>query len=255
MSLHVDSLGSGKSLVMLHGWGMHGGMWGRAVEQLAQHFRVHCVDLPGHGRSSGLAQYSLDTIVQRLQEYFTEPVALCGWSLGGQVALHWAQLEPRQVSKLVLVATTPSFVQRDGWRCVMPAATLQEFSDALRENLERTLLRFIALQVRGSEYERQLAQDLRSRVFSRGIPHKAALQGGLEILRDTDLRAQLGHIRQATLVVAGECDMLTPPAAAAYLAQTLPVARLLQIKCAAHVPFLSHGDIFVEEIVKFLHES
>ena len=50
--LHVDSYGSGTPLVMLHGWGMHGGMWGSAVTKLAQHYRVHCVDLPGHGYSA-----------------------------------------------------------------------------------------------------------------------------------------------------------------------------------------------------------
>lgn len=252
MSLHVESFGSGQALLMLHGWGMHGGIWGRAAEQLAQHFRVYCVDLPGHGASSSLTPYNLDAIVQCLQEQYTEPVALCGWSLGGQVALRWAQRAPQQISKLVLVATTPSFIQREDWSCAVPATTLQEFSVALLDNPERTLLRFIALQVRGSEHERQLLQDIRSRVFSRGMPDKAALQGGLEILRDTDLRAQLAQIRQAALVIAGERDLLMLPVAAAYMAQVLPAASLLQITGAAHVPFLSHSDIFVEEVVKFL---
>ncbi|MDO8414253.1 MAG: pimeloyl-ACP methyl ester esterase BioH [Gallionellaceae bacterium] len=254
MRLHVESLGSGPALVMLHGWGMHGGIWGKAVIQLAQHFRVHSVDLPGHGKSSGLMPYNLDSIVQHLQEHFTEPVALCGWSLGGQVALHWAHLAPQQISKMVLVATTPSFVQRPDWPCAMAAVTLQEFSAALLAHPERTLLRFIALQVRGSEYERQLLQDLRSGLYSRGIPDKAALQSGLEILRDTDLRAQLPHITPATLLIAGEHDLLTPPDAASYLVQAIPQAQLLKIKGAAHVPFLSHSDIFVQEIVKFLEE-
>ena len=192
--------------------------------------------------------------MQCLQEHFTEPVALCGWSLGGQVALRWAQQAPQQISKLVLVATTPSFIQRDDWSCAMPATTLQEFSAALLDNPERTLLRFMALQVRGSEHERQLLQDIRSRVFSRSMPDKAALQGGLEILRDTDLRAQLAQVRQATLIVAGEHDLLLPPAAAAYMAQVLPAASLLKIKGAAHLPFFSHSDIFVGEVAKFLRK-
>ncbi len=254
MSLHVDVTGSGAPLVMLHGWGMHGGMWGSAVEQLVQRHRVYCVDLPGYGASAGLAQYNLDAIVQRLAAHFAQPVTVCGWSLGGQVALRWAQLAPHQVSKLVLVATTPRFVQCDGWDCAMAEETLREFSAALLENYALTLKRFIALQVRGSEHERELLADMRRLLFSRGEPDREALRGGLESLRDTDLRAQLGEITQAALVVAGEHDMLTPPAASAYLAQALPHARLVQINGAAHAPFLSHTDSFVKHVTEFMNE-
>ena len=52
-AMHVESHGSGAPLVLIHGWGMHGGVWDNVVPQLAQHFSVHCVDLPGHGYSSG----------------------------------------------------------------------------------------------------------------------------------------------------------------------------------------------------------
>ena len=254
MSLHVESFGSGKPLVMLHGWGMHGGIWGSVVAQLADHYQVHCVDLPGYGASSGLAHYNLDAIVQRLMAHFSEPVSVCGWSLGGQAALRWAQLAPHQVDKLVLVATTPRFVQCAGWDCAMAAETFREFADAVLENYTLTLKRFIALQVRGSEHERALLAELRGLLFSRGKPEKATLCGGLEILRDTDLRDQLGEITQAALVIAGERDTLTPPAASAYLAQAIPNARLVEIKGAAHVPFLSHTDSFVKHITEFMHE-
>ena len=251
MSLHVEIFGSGKPLVMLHGWGMHGGIWGSAAGQLAQHYRVHCVDLPGYGASVGLAQYNLDEIVQRLAAHFTEPVSVCGWSLGGQVALRWAQRHPAQVSKLVLVASTPCFVQREGWLYAMAADTFQDFAASLLQNHVQTLRRFIALQVRGSEHEREVLADMRARLFSRGEPDVTTLCSGLDILRDTDLRNQLAQIAQDALVIAGERDMLTPPTASAYLAQALPNARLTEIKGAAHAPFLSHPEIFVKYITSF----
>lgn len=257
MSLHVESYGQGAPLLLIHGWGMHGGIWEHVATQLAQHFRVHTVDLPGHGHSKGQKKRNtapLDSIVDELSAQFTEPLAVCGWSLGGQIALRWAQLYPQQVNRLVLVASTPCFVQRPDWSCAMAAETLDEFSAALLQNHEATLRRFIALQLRGSERERELLADLRQRLFSRGEPDVAALQGGLEILRNTDLRAQLKQVTQATLVIAGEHDMLTPTAAQAYLAQTLPNARLLQIKGSAHAPFLSHPDIFVKHVTDFMHE-
>ena len=274
-ALHVNSTGNGEPLVMLHGWGMHGGIWGSAAEQLAQHYRVHCVDMPGYGYSkekgegrrekgNGGAEvsplpippssFSLDSIVDQLSAQFSEPVALCGWSLGGQVALRWAQLHPAQVKKLVLVATTPCFVQRADWRCAVAAEVLQEFANAMTQNYPLTLKRFIALQVRGSENERELLQVLQGRMANSREPDMAALQGGLEILRDTDLRKELAQIVQAALVIAGERDMLTPRAASAYLTKELPNAHLASIKGAAHAPFLSHPQIFVEHITSFLHE-
>ena len=254
MTLHVESFGSGKPLVMLHGWGMHGGIWGSAVAQLADHYQVHCVDLPGYGASSGLAHYNLEAIVAALTAHFTEPVSVCGWSLGGQAALCWAQLAPQHVDKLVLVATTPRFVKCAGWDCAMTEESLREFADAVLENYTLTLKRFIALQVRGSEHERALLAELRGLLFSRGKPDQATLHGGLEILRATDMRAGLGYIAQAALVIAGERDTLTPAAASAYLAQAMPNARLAEIQGAAHVPFLSHSDLFVKHVTEFLNE-
>ncbi|TAN71344.1 MAG: alpha/beta fold hydrolase, partial [Gallionella sp.] len=130
MSLHVDSYsgvgGSGAPLLLIHGWGMHGGMWGGVAEKLSKHFNVLAVDLPGHGYSAGKGEggrekgeepvlpfplipspFFLDAIVDELSAQFREPLTLCGWSLGGQVALRWAMRCPQQVSRLILVASTP----------------------------------------------------------------------------------------------------------------------------------------------------
>ncbi|MES1980984.1 MAG: pimeloyl-ACP methyl ester esterase BioH [Pseudomonadota bacterium] len=254
MKLHVESHGSGIPLVMLHGWGMHGGIWEGVIPLLAQHFRVHTVDLPGYGASPAPTQYNLDTVVRQLMAHFTEPAAVCGWSLGGQVALRWAQLQPQQVDKLVLVASTPSFVQRSDWQWGMAAHVLLQFSQALAQDYEVTLKRFVALQMRGSEAERELLAETRRRLFSRGQPDAGALHAGLEILRDTDLRLMLPQLGQPALVIAGERDQLVPAGASAYLAQQLPQARLVSVKGAAHAPFLSHPQIFTQQITSFLHE-
>ncbi len=252
MNLHVETQGSGEPLLLIHGWGMHGGMWSRVVAQLAATHRVYSVDLPGHGLSTTSAPYHLDALVEQLSARFDEPLTVCGWSLGGQLALRWAQLYPAQVEKLVLVATTPCFVQREEWSSAMAADTLQEFAASLLQNHALTLRRFLALQVRGSEQERELLADLRTQLFSRGEPDTAALTGGLEILRDTDLREILPQVRQPALLLAGERDTLTPLAAMQYMKQALPNARLQAIKGAAHAPFLSHHDEFVQAVMDFM---
>ena len=254
MSLHVESCGEGLPLLLIHGWGMHGGIWGRIVERLAQCRRVLCVDLPGHGASAPVDEFTLDGLVQALSDRFDEPLAVCGWSLGGQVAMRWAALHPQQVSKLILLATTPRFVKCTDWPHALAAQTLQEFAAALLEDHAQTLKRFFALQVRGSMDERALLASLRAQMLSRGEPDLAALRGGLEVLRGTDLRATLPRLRQPTLVLAGERDMLTPAAASAYMAQALPDARLMCVAGAAHAPFLSHPDMVVERMVGFLDE-
>ena len=254
MSLHVESQGSGSPLLLIHGWGMHSGMWGQIVGELSKSHRVHSVDLPGYASSNTCTPYDLDTLVQQLSDQFNEAMTVVGWSLGGQLALRWAQLHPAQVSKLVLVATTPCFVQKENWNSAMAAATLQEFAGSLMQNHAQTLRRFLALQVRGSENEKQLLSDLRAQLFAKGEPAMEALKGGLEILRDTDLRDALDDIKQVTMVIAGERDTLTPAAASVYMADALPNARLEVIKGAAHAPFLSHPQIFLRYLNSFLHE-
>lgn len=256
--LHVEVKGNGAPLLLIHGWGMHGGMWNEVAENLAQDFRVMAVDLPGHGRSAGInahaAVSALDAIVDELSAQFDEPLAVCGWSLGGQVALRWAAREPGKIKRLALVASTPCFVRRDGWECAMEAETLAQFAAALQQNYASTLRRFLALQVRGSANERELLARLRAALFSRGEPEVEALRAGLEILRACDLRASLPEIRQPVLMIAGERDTLTPPQASQYAAERLPDARLEIVEGAAHAPFLSHPGKFSESLKRFLSE-
>jgi len=257
MSLYVETQGSGAPLVLLHGWGMHGGMWQPLAQRLAQGFQVHSVDLPGHGYSTVNGEgglQTLDGIVAELAAQFCGTLTVCGWSMGGQIALSWARLYPQQVQRLVLVASTPCFVEREDWSFGMAQDTLQHFAAELEQNHAATLRRFLALQLRGSENERGLLQQSREQLFARGEPDMEALRSGLGILRDTDLRAVLHDILQPTLLIFGERDLITPPAAAKYIAQALPRGSMVSIKGAAHAPFLSHLEIFIEQMLDFLHE-
>lgn len=254
MSLHVESIGSGAPLLLIHGWGMHGGVWEDVAQQLSTDFRVHSVDLPGYGYSKAGNVATLDAIMQELSVSFAEPLAVCGWSLGGQIALRWAAREPDKVRRLILVASTPCFAERADWAFGMEGEVLKKFAAELERDHAATLRRFIALQLRGSKNERELLALLRERLFMRGEPDLGALRAGLNILRDADMRSELQNIRQPVLIVAGERDKLTPPEASYHLAQAMPSARLVEVAGAAHAPFLSHPEIFVEQIKSFLHE-
>lgn len=254
MTLHVETTGEGPDVVLLHGWGMHGGIWSELTRTLAPRFRVHAVDLPGYGASPACKPYALERIASELALQMPKPCAVCGWSLGGQVALAWAGDAPRQVKRLALIATTPCFVRRDDWPHAVEAHVLHEFARELAANYDSTLRRFLSLQARGDAKAGQVARRLRETLLARGRPGTRVLQHGLEILLGTDLRLELHAIMQPALVVHGDCDVLTPPAAGEHLSRMLPNARLEVMRGAAHAPFVSNPDDVGALLVDFFDE-
>jgi pimeloyl-[acyl-carrier protein] methyl ester esterase len=253
-ALHVESAGAGPPLVLLHGWAMHSGLWGSVPEQLATRFRVHAVDLPGHGHSEPVAPCTLDAVTAAIAAAFeatSEPLTVVGWSLGGTVALRWARMAPGRIARLVLVAATPCFVVRDDWPHAMAGETLAQFGDELAASYRLTLQRFLSLQLAGSADGRAALAMLRRHLFARGDPAPFALAEALALIAATDLRADVPAIAQPTLVVAGGRDTLTPAAAGAWLAAALPNARLVTIAGAGHIPFLSHPAEFADALDGF----
>lgn len=254
-TVHIDSVGAGPPLVLLHGWAMHSGLFAPLLPRLAEKYRVHRVDLPGHGYSATVAPFALATItaavadaVSRLPEAAAGPVTVLGWSLGAAVAMHWARAEPERVGRLILMGATPCFVARPDWPHAMTMATLRQFGDELAAAYRPALQRFVALQVHGSEHARAVLWQLRTELFARGEPSRAALGAALELLASTDLRADIGSIRQSTVVISGGRDTLTPPGAGEWLSRTLPHASFRLIPGAGHAPFLSHPETLLSAI-------
>jgi pimeloyl-[acyl-carrier protein] methyl ester esterase len=254
-TLHVESAGIGPPLVLLHGWAMHSGIWGPLVERLARRFRVHAVDLPGHGHSVLAAPFTLDGACAAVSSSVPAdagPLIVVGWSLGGLVAMRWARREPARVGRLALVATTPRFAAGADWPHGVPAQTLARFGDELDVAWKVTIQRFLSLQLQGSEHGRSTLAAMRRQLFARGEPSPEALSGALDAIVTTDLRAEVPGIAQPALVVAGGRDTLALPAAARWLGERLPDARFCAIDGAAHVPFLSHPDALAVALDPFL---
>lgn len=254
MQLFSKTLGQeGPDLVLLHGWGLHSGVWEATAAQLAQRFRVTLVDLPGHGLSPApIGPYPLTTLAQALATTAPAQAVWIGWSLGALAAMQFTLLYPDRVSQLALITATPRFTQATAWPHAVAAQVLEEFHTALTTDHHTTLRRFLALQLRGSEGARTTQQQLEAILFQHGAPNVAALGAGLALLRDTDLRDELGNIFCPTLVVAGERDTLTPPEAQRYLAAQLPQGQLSVIAGAGHAPMLSHPAAFMRDLNAFL---
>jgi len=258
MKLHARTRGSGPALVLLHGWGLHSGIWAMLAPELARNFSVTCVDLPGHGRSPPLpatpASDGLDAWAEAVAAAVPPGAAWLGWSLGGQVALT-AALAGHDVRQLVLVATTPRFLASPGWPCGMDPAVLAGFANGLAGDQRRTLRKFLALQLRGDRRAASLLQTLSAVLEAGGEADTGALETGLAILAGTDLRERLAGIAQPALVIAGERDTLTPPDAGRRLAAALPAGRFELLAGVAHAPFLAAPGRFGELLSAFLAEE
>lgn len=256
MTLHVESAGEGPPLVLLHGFAMHGGLFAPVVHALAQRHRVHAVDLPGHGHSSAVEAGALAGVADRVMASLDlgAPAAILGWSYGGLIAQHIAHTRPEAVASLVLVCTSPRFTAGEDWPHAMTRDTLSRFGDELRVSYRLTLQRFLTLQVQGSDAGRATLASLRQALFARSAPSQATLAAVLAMLVETDARDAAPRIAVPTLVVAGQRDALTPAGAGAWLAGAIPGARYAQIDGAAHAPFLSHRDAFLDTVRTFLDE-
>jgi pimeloyl-[acyl-carrier protein] methyl ester esterase len=253
MKLQTIVSGHGPDLVLLHGWAAHGGVWRTAAAGLESYFRVHRVDLPGHGASDMCPSFTLDRIVAVLSAALPERATVCGWSLGALLALRWAALVPWQVERLILIAATPCFVRRADWEHGMAAVVFDDFACDLAADPSAALQHFIALQAHGDAAERVIVRELR-KCYEEAPPQPPALAAGLQLLSATDLRHQLAAVQQSALVLHGGRDAITPPAAGAWLAHTLPVARLAMIPTAAHAPFISDPSAFALQVVEFCDE-
>jgi pimeloyl-[acyl-carrier protein] methyl ester esterase len=251
MTLYVEKIGSGPPLALLHGWGLNGAVWNSLHEALTPHFTLHLIDLPGHGFSSHVPVGALADMADRVAAALPARTHLAGWSLGGQVALEIARRYAERIDKLLLVATTPRFIDSADWPHGKRPVVLDDFVKRLGTDYHATIKSFLALQVLHQPHARKMIGELQEAVGARGTPSSAQLNAGLTILRDSDLRAQLNEISTPTLVIQGDRDALTSEAAGAWLAQQIPNATYAKIIQATHAPFLSHPAIFMQHASRF----
>lgn len=246
--------GTGPDLVLLHGWGMNSSVWSELTGTLASRFRVHALDLPGQGGSDAGEPDTIEALADHVAREAPKRCGVCGWSLGGQVALSWARRAPLQVTRLALIATTPCFTQRSDWPHAVQAEVLNDFARALAHDCAAALRRFLVLQAQGDARSGRVARRLRQCLSEPCARNARALQRGLAILRDTDLRPQLHGIAQPALVVHGDRDALTPLAAGEHLSRALPNARLVVMRGAGHAPFASDPRTAGAQLADFFDE-
>jgi pimeloyl-[acyl-carrier protein] methyl ester esterase len=247
-------MGHGPDLVLLHGWGLHSGIWTELIPQLQIGRRVTCIDLPGHGMSPATANLcDLDAVCAQLREVMPHSVICVGWSMGGLIALAYATRYPASLQRLIMVASQPRFTRAPGWSDAMAANVLDEFDASLASNSRDAVERFLVLQVKGSDNRQRTLRRLRE-VLKAGDPDPLSLRAGLALLRDTDLRGEVRALTCPIRVILGERDVLVPVRSGRAIAGLLDDCRYAVISGAGHVPFLSHTPEFMHALEVFLDD-
>lgn len=232
--LYSYTVGTGQDLVLLHGWALNSDCFQDVVKQYKTQYRITVIDLPGHGRSDmvlGKIDAWCEEIIKILPK---KPPILLGWSLGGLLAINIAQ--KIKLSKLILLASTPKFVKDSSWDYGVNAINFKLFSNALKLNLSKGLKHFIGLQTNNKAQIRLLHHTIDA------LPASSdALNQGLDILLNTDLREPLKQLTIPVHAILGDSDILIPVDIVKwYMAQNISTTVL----DAGHLPFL-HQDFLI----------
>jgi pimeloyl-[acyl-carrier protein] methyl ester esterase len=237
-------------MAFIHGWAMNSAVWQPCLQQLPDWIKPLCIDLPGYGESLDVDAATLDEYVEHVAQQINRPFMLVGWSLGGLVSLKLAQRYPEKVSGLFQLATTPKFVQDGDWKTAIEASVFEQFASSLQQDRVKTIRRFLALQVRGTDVSMQTVRELQRAIDARGQPSIEALLSGLKILSETDLIATVRQLQCPSTWLLGEKDALVPLELADTLKQMSSNADIHIVAGAGHAPFISHPDAFVDSLVQ-----
>lgn len=252
MNCNVEIVGQGQPLVLIHGWGMHSGVWHPLVKRLSEHYILYLIDLPGMGHSRPVEPYHLHSIADEVAQVIPGVCDVLGWSLGGMVAQRIALNQPDRIRRLILVSSTPKFVTSADWQAGVDPTNFNTFANNVNHDYKHAIMQFLTLQCMKAKDSRSSIKQLRQTFETKPTPTQATLNRALHVLLESDLREEIPNIRKPTLLIHGDRDTLTPVQAAHWMMQQLPMGYLRVISGAAHAPFLSHSDQFIETLNQFL---
>lgn len=235
--------------VFVHGWAMNSAVWDDCIAALPDWIDTIVVDLPGHGSMADVPADSLDDYVRALISLVHQPVIWVGWSLGGLVVLRLAELYPQRVAAALLVATNPCFVRQHDWQCAVDREVFNQFASDLNENQQKTIRRFLALQVKGLPEAISAVRQLQKSIQTRGQASTKALVSGLRILLETDLRQNISLIECSLHWLLGARDSLVPAMLAQVLKDDLAQSDVVLHPQASHAPFISHQHEFINQLL------
>lgn len=223
----------GAPVVLLHAMSLDLTYWDAQFGELSKEHDVLAFDWPGHGRSSGVPeQIRFDELAEVVASVVTAadggPAHIVGISMGSMVAQTFALNHPELVRSLCLI----------GSACTLPDAARQAMraraATARREGMSAVLE-----TATGHWFMpgfRQRRPDIIDRVEKTFLSCEPGLYAAYwDMIAGLDTQARLAGLACPTLVLVGEEDSSTPPAAARRLVELIPGARMEVIAGAAHL--------------------
>jgi pimeloyl-[acyl-carrier protein] methyl ester esterase len=250
--MHIKKIGQGKDLVLIHGWGMHSGIWEPIIDRFSNQYTLHLVDIPGMGKSHVINPYDLDHVTEEISKALPPSFDILGWSLGSLIAIKMSLMYPKKIHRMVLVGGTPCFINQTDWSYGVDVRDFNNFANKLFKNYKSTMINFYILQLMHSKNSKLIIKKLKEMEAVENPPEIKSLQLGLDILLNNDLRNDINKIKHQTLLITGDMDRLTPKSASIWLESHLKESQLKLIKGASHIPFLSHSDEFFNCLDQFL---
>jgi len=213
-------------------------------------------DYPGIGRSTGTTPSTVAAMTKDFVGFCRaldlNGFDIVGFSLGGMIAQQLAFEFPNMARRIVLLGTGP----RGGEGMTFTELTVDELDDPASLLMNAFFTPSDASKSAGRAYLERL--KLRATDRDEPVPRQAAI-AQLESIREwgaiplENRFAMLGQIRQPTLVVHGNKDVVVMPINAFLLAQHLPDAQLIMYPDASHGAQSQHADVFLEHARLFLN--
>ena len=252
----VDDVGEGVPLLLLHAFPLSRRMWRPQLAGLADSCRLLAPDLPGFGASPPwpAATCRMEDMaaaaVARLDEAGVAAAVVCGLSMGGYVALALYETFHERVRGLVLADTRAAADDETGRGRRLESARAVESGGppALAALASSLVPRLIAPGTRTARSE--LVAWLHREIAAAPPAGVAAAQRGMA--ERADRTHLLPHIAVPTLVVVGEEDEITPPAASVILRDRIPGARLVTVAGAGHLSSLEQPEAWNAALREFL---
>ena len=250
ISIHYESAGSGPPVVLIHALGLDWRQWRDQIAALAPTRRAIALDLRGHGQSDRPpGPYSLGQMAEDvyglIEALGVAPTDVVGLSLGGMVAMELALRHPRAIRRLVLADTTSEY----------PRAAREQFEERARTAETEGMAPLVAgVPERWftPEFARAHPETVAEIQRIVGANDPAAYAAACRAVGTVDCTSRLGSLGCPTLVVVGDQDPGTPPAAARRLREAIPGARLVVIDGASHLSNVGRPDAFNTALLEFL---
>jgi pimeloyl-ACP methyl ester carboxylesterase len=249
LKLHYVEYGdpAGPPLVCLHGATMHAHMWDLLATQLGKKCRVLALTARGHGESERADDYSLEThaadAASFIETVVRSPAVLCGFSMGGAIALLVAALHPSDVASLILVEGGTRNNPAGGQRLRTALAALLQPFESVEDAIPATRIAFgdVSDAVLHPYLERALGRRDDGTLRAKFDPNIGRIGGpDTESLR---WRA-CAMIKCPTLIVRGSRSDILDAETAERMAATIPTARLVEVESGHFVPLENPGGFY-----------